>query len=819
MSKLRGPYSIPENLAEICDVPLDYPERTDEALAWLKGHIRDLDLSEEKDDITLAERGLPPSMSPEERRWRRQRELDLTCWTLGKLLRRKKAIQLEDGVEAMHFVMTTPQVGSDGQKIPPKVVSGEHNEEIINLLETVDWDLPLDHGNYIGPGNIILCLSTLARAYRRNGDVSKAEEADDKLMAWVLANPLRLSPGMVMANLLGRNEKPEDSPVAKKLRPRYFSLYNEHPYIRGKGWVVDVAQGTSGTVLRCYISAKPLSLDLQMPVELVPPREVDKKGVYPAAMARELYLTQPEKHLSSQGLQSWSGQDDKPFTSIQYKFACATIRTLKKNRNAEPFLVPVDPIALGIPHYPTIIDKPMDFATIERKLFATVPGQTPGPDDGSSSAGRYWSVGEWVADVRQVFQNSYIFNGEQHPVSKMAATLEAAFEKQLKRLPSHDEGLSQLMIPPSESTPSAPASVTTPDEEAYREKSQTATPSLQTNTLLPAFTGKANDTSATELLTEQLRFCHKVLDHLHKKEYSQFAWFFYNPVDEADLPGYHAIIERPMSLAVMRDKLSKSQYSDASAFRADFEQIVWNCNKFNPVGSVAQACAKQLKDVFEKKWRGLPKMVKTGKVTKPTKPPQGEVSINDRGSSPAPTPNRMSAPLPTPTQEPATPVLPPPPSLPLVSRNPTQLLPSALPPAPSNPLSLPQPATKASATPVQADATSSLPIPRKRKNESDLMNGTSVERDVDVFDRRLHHRIVRTIYKLRGSDLQRAIDMIKNGVGNTPPCQNQSGDTEFEVAALPSTLILSLYNTFVKPTDRASKRPKRAVVETVSDSD
>jgi len=85
----------------------------------------------------------------------------------------------------------------------------------------------------------------------------------------------------------------------------------------------------------------------------------------------------------------------------------------------------------------------MDFATIERKLFATVPGHGEAQDEDSSSvATRYYSVDEWIADVHVVFQNSYIFNGPDHPVSVMAATLQNVFEKQLKKLPSGDETLS-----------------------------------------------------------------------------------------------------------------------------------------------------------------------------------------------------------------------------------------------------------------------------------------------------------------------------------------------------------------------------------------
>lgn len=41
------------------------------------------------------------------------------------------------------------------------------------------------------------------------------------------------------------------------------------------------------------------------------------------------------------------------------------LNTLMNNKSAAPFLQPVDPIALGIPDYPTIITRPMDLSTIQ----------------------------------------------------------------------------------------------------------------------------------------------------------------------------------------------------------------------------------------------------------------------------------------------------------------------------------------------------------------------------------------------------------------------------------------------------------------------
>ncbi len=99
---------------------------------------------------------------------------------------------------------------------------------------------------------------------------------------------------------------------------------------------------------------------------------------------------------------------------------------------AAPFLHPVDPIALGIPHYPSVIKHPMDFSTLERKLQASSPTK---PDSNPVNP-RYHHADEFIADVRLIFNNSLTFNGPDHFVTKMSKQLEEVFDKQLKTLPA-----------------------------------------------------------------------------------------------------------------------------------------------------------------------------------------------------------------------------------------------------------------------------------------------------------------------------------------------------------------------------------------------
>ena len=69
---------------------------------------------------------------------------------------------------------------------------------------------------------------------------------------------------------------------------------------------------------------------------------------------------------------------------------------------AIPFRVPVDPNALGIPDYFEIIKKPMDMASIKRKL----------------DTGGYTDPWEYIDDIWQMFENAWTYNRKTSRVYK-----------------------------------------------------------------------------------------------------------------------------------------------------------------------------------------------------------------------------------------------------------------------------------------------------------------------------------------------------------------------------------------------------------------
>jgi hypothetical protein len=63
-------------------------------------------------------------------------------------------------------------------------------------------------------------------------------------------------------------------------------------------------------------------------------------------------------------------------------FAQGIVRQLKKLKDVIPFLHPVDPVPLNIPHYFNIIKCPMDFETVKRKLASSNTAK-PDPPNGT----------------------------------------------------------------------------------------------------------------------------------------------------------------------------------------------------------------------------------------------------------------------------------------------------------------------------------------------------------------------------------------------------------------------------------------------------
>ena len=236
-------------------------------------------------------------------------------------------------------------------------------------------------------------------------------------------------------------------------------------------------------------------------------------------------------------------------TQAQHKFCLSTLRNLKKSKDARPFLLPVDVVAMNIPHYPEIITHPMDFSKIEDKLNSSSPAK---PDPNPEKP-RYHTAEQFIADVRLVFSNCVKFNGPEHAISLMGRRLEELFDKSIKNLPPPEE---PKPTPVKKAPPPPPAPLpptTAPAKQRVSRRPSTSTPVIRRNESVsaggsrpkreihpppskdlpyadaPKKSRKAR-AAKDNLNAEQLRFCSKLLSDLHRKQHWGIASPFYEPV-------------------------------------------------------------------------------------------------------------------------------------------------------------------------------------------------------------------------------------------------------------------------------------------------
>jgi bromodomain-containing factor 1 len=100
----------------------------------------------------------------------------------------------------------------------------------------------------------------------------------------------------------------------------------------------------------------------------------------------------------------------------EMKFCEEVLKDLKHNKNwplNQYFLEPVDPVALNIPTYHSVIKQPMDLGTMTAKL----------------DSGEYESASAFRADFHLMVKNCTKFNPEGHLVHTAGKDLEKLFEK------------------------------------------------------------------------------------------------------------------------------------------------------------------------------------------------------------------------------------------------------------------------------------------------------------------------------------------------------------------------------------------------------
>ncbi|KAL8937973.1 MAG: hypothetical protein Q9216_004139 [Gyalolechia sp. 2 TL-2023] len=308
----------------------------------------------------------------------------------------------------------------------------------------------------------------------------------------------------------------------------------------------------------------------------------------------------------------------KPITAAQKKHIIKAIQNTRRSADAKPFLAPVDPIALNIPSYPSIVKNPMDLKTIEENFRAD----------------RYPSIQALKSDFDQIIQNAILFNGPEHFVSKHGFAMGKVFERGLVNLPGPEVQepvptdkksrktslpLANKIVPPRrESRTSLPAAAAPPPASAQspttfalnpqgiplirRDSTKgDGRPKREIHPPAPRDLPYANSKPKKKKYQAELKFCLHVLQELAKPRYSILVAPFALPVDPValNIPDYHSVIKKPMDLRTIREKLENGQYENAKEFEADVRLVFANCHKYNGPDHPIRGQAKQLESIFD----------------------------------------------------------------------------------------------------------------------------------------------------------------------------------------------------------------------------
>ncbi|XP_069823770.1 bromodomain testis-specific protein-like isoform X2 [Dendropsophus ebraccatus] len=221
---------------------------------------------------------------------------------------------------------------------------------------------------------------------------------------------------------------------------------------------------------------------------------------------------------------------------------------------------------------------------------------------------------------------------EPSPVPKKKATSQKMLRHPFPRpviamMPQRTTLVPLSIIRPTKATPSSPV---TKVKKGIKRKADTTTPAVslmsascesspvplpgQTQTPSSSENPQA-DTSVRDLpdsqhqmqivvhnpLSEQLKHCHNILNEMMSKKHAAYAWPFYKPVDPMclSLPGFSDLVNCPMDLKTIRDKMESRLYKDTREFASDVRLMFMNCYKHNSPDSEVVSMARKLQDVFE----------------------------------------------------------------------------------------------------------------------------------------------------------------------------------------------------------------------------
>jgi len=141
-----------------------------------------------------------------------------------------------------------------------------------------------------------------------------------------------------------------------------------------------------------------------------------------ATLLRDVFR-EKMKEVESGALQEGAGSSGV-MTADELTQCKVIVRDLRKHKDAQDFLEPVDWKGLGIPDYPTIIKRPMDLGTVGKRV----------------ESGQYASVHALYADVDLVWSNAMTYNQDESFIYAIARDLKSYADKKFAPLLSAAHG-------------------------------------------------------------------------------------------------------------------------------------------------------------------------------------------------------------------------------------------------------------------------------------------------------------------------------------------------------------------------------------------
>lgn len=288
----------------------------------------------------------------------------------------------------------------------------------------------------------------------------------------------------------------------------------------------------------------------------------------------------------------------------------ALLKPIREMAEARDFLQPVDWQRYQLNDYPTVIPRPMDLGTIQKKLDMR----------------QYESSQAFVEDVRLVWANAIKYNGAQSPYGQKATTMSDKFDAALHAAlnpPASGQRPPPALPPgglPGGPPPAPPGAVTASSADG-RPPIAPMLASPVVATARPSFGGGGGSGFAAGSSSgafggggavggastgggsarEQLRYTYRRVIQAARQH--QVGTLFKQPVpwEKLGLTNYPDIVKQPMDLQTIGKKLENCEYGAFDELKADIDLMFSNAALFNGEASWVKKHIDSCRTFLDKK--------------------------------------------------------------------------------------------------------------------------------------------------------------------------------------------------------------------------